>query len=115
MTKIILKTLPVALNATYKRGRDSFYKSTEAKDAQDAMAWEAKAQWKGRPLKGAVSLEIDLYYPDKRKDWDGGLKAISDALEGICYANDRQVEEAVIHKYCDPQSPRIEIVILSLV
>lgn len=115
MTRIVLKTIPPALNATYKRGKSSFYKSSAAKDAQEAMAWEAKAQWKGKSLVGPISLEIDFYWANRRRDIDSGLKSLLDALSGVCYADDRQIEELVVHKYQDKVKPRCEVVVLSLV
>src|SRR4030081_2339626 len=35
--------------------------------AQEAYQWEAKAQWKGKPLEGDVALLITLYFGTKRR------------------------------------------------
>lgn len=49
-----------------------------------------------QPLTGAIKLTADVYV--KREptslnsgDWDNHGKAISDALNGICYQDDRQI------------------------
>lgn len=115
MTKIILKTVPPSVNRSYKQAGGHFYKSSEAKVAQESMAWEARKQWKGKPLVGPVSLEVDFYWPNMRRDIDSGLKSLLDALSGICYGDDRQIEELVVHKHSDKEKPRAEIVVLSLV
>ena len=51
------------------------------------------------PLTGAVRLCADVYKkiaPTALKfgDWDNHAKAICDALNGICYLDDRQITEA---------------------
>lgn len=62
-----------------------------------AVAHYARRAMQGRePLTGAVKLSVDVYkkiVPTALKfgDWDNHGKSISDALNGICYIDDRQI------------------------
>lgn len=115
MIKLVLKTLPVSINRAYKSGNGRFYKSQEAKEAQEAMAWEARSQYCGKPLIGPVSIKIAFYWPQIRRDIDSGLKSTLDALTGIIYEDDRQVADLQITRAVEKADPRVEIVIESLV
>ena len=45
--------------------------TSEGKALKEQYQWEARAQWRGKPLEGDVELEIALYFRTKRKaDWD---------------------------------------------
>ena len=62
--------------------------------AKKAMAWRA-------PLSGAIKLYAEIYRnikPDSLNfgDWDNHAKSISDALNGICYLDDRQIVDGHI-------------------
>ncbi len=67
----------------------------------------------GRPmLAGPVRLFIDIYGARKNADWDNLGKGISDALEGIMYANDRQVRYARVELHdCSAKQRRAEITV----
>lgn len=112
--KLTLRTMPPSINATYKRGKNSFYKSQEAKDAQEAMAWEARIQYRGKPLTGSLRLKIAFYWTSSRRDVDSSVKAVCDALQGIIYENDNQIYDLHLSKTVDRAAPRIEIEIESL-
>lgn len=58
-----------------------------------------------RPLEGAISVEIDVYPPDRRRrDLDNLQKGLLDALEhGGAYRDDSQIEKLAIKKCeCTP-------------
>lgn len=64
------------------------------------------------PLQGAVKLRADVYKniaPTSRNfgDWDNHAKAICDALNGICYLDDKQITEA--HVFLHKGNPLILI------
>ena len=109
MVKLTLKTLPPALNRTYKVSGGRFYKDSEAEATQEAIAWEAKSQYRGKPLKGQICLTVTFYYPNMRKDASAGIKSLEDALQGVCYVNDRQIEQLHVYKCVSKQNPRVEI------
>ena len=66
-------------------------------DFKDALGWHALQAMQGRaPFTGAISIKIEVYKKIittalKFGDWDNHGKAVSDALNGICYADDKQI------------------------
>lgn len=110
MILLTLKTLPLSVNATYKRGRNSFYKSKEAKDAQQAMMWEAKAQYRGKPLEKSLNVHIAFFWSDnRRRDIDNPIKALCDAMTGILWLDDSQIFQMTVSKATDKENARIEM------
>lgn len=64
------------------------------------------------PIKHPVSVEAHIYYKGQRPDLSGALESIGDALEGIIWDNDRQIESwdgSRLHH--DLQNPRTELII----
>jgi Holliday junction resolvase RusA-like endonuclease len=84
--------------------------SAEGRALKEQYHWEAKSQWKGKPLEGDVELTIDLFFGTKRRaDWDNFHKLSMDALTGVVYLDDSQVVKATVTKHYDKARPRIEI------
>lgn len=56
-------------------------------------------------------LEVLAFMKDRRSlpDWDNLGKLISDAIEGVAYANDRQVSDGVVRRRIDRERPRTEV------
>lgn len=53
-----------------------------------------------KPWQGEVGLILDFWLYDRRvMDWDNLGKLVSDALNGLAYADDSQVREALIRKH----------------
>lgn len=46
-----------------------------------------------------------------RSDVDNVLKAVADALQGVCYINDRQVAKSMVERLPPSKPPRTEITI----
>jgi Holliday junction resolvase RusA-like endonuclease len=85
------------------------------KALKEQYQWEAKAQWKGKPLVGAVQADITLYFGTKRAaDWDNFHKLSCDALSGIAYQDDSQITRATVALAYDKARPRIELSISEL-
>lgn len=85
----------------------------EAKTLKEQYQWEVKKQWKRKPLTGDVEIQVHLFFKDKRRrDWDNWHKLSQDALEGIVYEDDCQIQEATVRKFIDRENPRIEIEII---
>lgn len=72
-----------------------------------------KKQWRELPLSGAVMLIGRVFVPDRRKRDAGNYrKLITDALSGIAYDDDAQLEhETWIKAGVDRDNPRVEITI----
>ena len=113
--KLTLKSLPPLVNATYKSGGGRFYKSTVSKIAQEAMRWEIKGKYRGRPLTGLLGANLGFWWGDKRRrDIDSGIKATLDACTGFLWGDDSQLIELFITKGIDKGKPRMEIEVYSL-
>lgn len=85
--------------------------------AKTAAEYTIKAQWNGRVmLKGALTLTARCYFPDNRKRDAGNYRKLAtDAMSGICYDDDAQLEsETWIRAGIDKKNPRIEIEISEL-
>ena len=80
--------------------------SAEAREYKARMATYAAGR---QPLQGPLRLTITLYRPRKIGDWDGTLKPLSDALQGVLYVNDSQVVEAHVYRRDDKDNPRVEV------
>lgn len=87
-------------------GRAMVYKSAEAKAyaaAVDALDIEHVA------LVGPVSVEASFYFPSLRGDLDNRIKVLLDVLQGIAYADDRQVHALCAVRRLDRENPRVEV------
>jgi crossover junction endodeoxyribonuclease RusA len=95
------------------RGRfPTRYMTPEGKALKEAYQWEAKAQWKGKPLTGNIEVAITLYFGTKRRaDLDNFNKLSLDALTGIAYEDDSQIAELHLYRGYDKMQPRIQITI----
>ena len=118
--KIILKGNPLSTQHCYKHvcrnGKfPSVYMDARCKTMKEDYMWQAKTQWKRKPLTEELSVGIKLYFGDKRKrDWDNYNKLFLDALEGIVYVNDNQIKKALVEVFYDKENPHIEIIINNL-
>lgn len=114
MIKLMLRTLPPTINSSYKRGKNSFYKSQEAKNASEAVKWEIRAQYRGKPLIGPVEAKFSVWEASNRVDADARTKSLLDCLSGIVYLDDRQVKKYCVEQGIDRRSPRVEIEVVEL-
>jgi crossover junction endodeoxyribonuclease RusA len=86
--------------------------TAEGKAIKEGYQWEAKSQWKGDPITEPVALSIRFYFATKRRrDLDNQNKLVLDALTGIVYEDDSQIDELHLYRRYDKQNPRIEIVL----
>jgi crossover junction endodeoxyribonuclease RusA len=107
---IKLSTLPPSTNHLYGRSGGRVYLKPEVQAAKDAMGWEARAQYRGKPLDGKLKVTISIWWPDLRKhDVDNGLKLMLDAMTGILWHDDGQVFSLTITKDFDKANPRVEL------
>lgn len=62
-----------------------------------------------------VRLEITAYVPDdKTRDWDNIGKLVSDALNKVAYADDKQVKQGEVIMRFDKERPRTEVALYLL-
>jgi Holliday junction resolvase RusA-like endonuclease len=62
-----------------------------------------------KPLSGPVSVKIVAHRPAKRGDLDNMLKVALDALKGIAWEDDEQIEVLTAARFEDKENPRLEI------
>lgn len=89
-------------------GAGRVYKSEEARNYIDDVYFQASRQ-KVRRLGGTVCVALHLYRPSRRGDLDNRLKVMLDALQGIAYENDSQIEELHVFRHLDRKRPRVEL------
>lgn len=114
--KITLSGNPKSTNHIYKStcrgGSSSVYMTAEGKALKEQYQWEARSQWKGKPLKGELEVTVRLYFGIARKsDWDNFHKLWQDALNGVVWLDDSQIVVAHVYKHYDKHKPRIDIAI----
>ena len=101
LIKIVAPLEPVPFPRPASNGKRRFNppRYTQFKDALGLIA--RRAMGGQAPFSGAVKLTAEVYkniVPTALKfgDWDNHAKAICDALNGICYHDDKQITEAHI-------------------
>lgn len=62
---------------------------------------------------GKVSIEVRFFF-GRESDIDSRLKCLLDSLQGILYADDKQVYRLVVDKDKDTKNPRAELVVKDL-
>jgi len=106
---LTFRTLPLSTNQLYRVFNNRSILSAKGRTNKEAIAWEARAQFRGRPLTGPLAIEATFFWGDRRKhDWDN-QKAFWDSLNGIVYEDDRQIKDAHIMVEYDKANPRVEL------
>ncbi len=88
-------------------------------DAEEAVGWAFREEMPGTlaPLTGWVGMRCTFYTMSNhpRSDVDNLLKLVSDALEGLAYVNDKQVEDVHAKRVRGDAAPRTVIEIWPIV
>ena len=119
--KFTLLGEPKSTNNIYKticRGNfPTRYMGKDGKKLKEDYQWQIKSQYKGKkPIKGGVGMEVKLYFGNKRKnDIDNFNKLLYDAMTGIVYEDDSQIQCVLTEKKYDKKSPRIELEVYEIV
>jgi len=116
MQTLILEGEPKSTGSIYRsmcRGNfPSTYMTNEGKALKESYQWQAKSQWKNKPLTGDLEIDIKIFFGTKRKsDWDNFHKLSMDSLTGTVWVDDSQVQRAIVEKHYDKNNPRIEIIV----
>ena len=91
------------LTARYRQGKEAVYLLVMS---------QVKAPRPVFPVE-AVQVSLDFFMPDKRRrDPTNLLKGLLDALEGVVYSDDKQIETLSWRKAgLDRENPRVELTI----
>ena len=101
---IELKGNPISTNSMFSGRR---FLTPAAKSLKEDFGWQVKSQWRQKPMKGRLKMSVGVYFGSKRaRDLDN-LKMVYDALTGIVYEDDSQIDELYIFRYYDKENPRI--------
>jgi crossover junction endodeoxyribonuclease RusA len=116
MHTIVLSGEPRSTNhiwkSTCRNGFVQTYLAAEGRATKEMYQWEAKSQWRQKPLTGDLMLSIAFYFATKRKrDLDNQNKLVLDALTGIVYEDDRQIHDLRLIRRYDAKNPRIEVTV----
>lgn len=109
--KLILKILPLTTNSLYAHVGRKRFMTAKGKANKEEMGWEARTQYRGRPLEAQICLSAAFYYPKANRDIDNGLKSLQDSLTGILWVDDKQICELHVFKYVDKKNPRVELTV----
>lgn len=106
---LTFETLPLGTNNLYAHvGRQRFL-TPKARANKEALAWEARSQFRGKPLSGPLAVEVQLFWPDRRKHDIDNIKVLLDSLTGIVWEDDGQIVDAHLIKEFDRERPRVEL------
>jgi Holliday junction resolvase RusA-like endonuclease len=62
-----------------------------------------------KALGGPLGVKLYVYRPRRRGDLDNTLKVILDALNGIAWVDDGQIEMLHVERFDDKTNPRVEL------
>lgn len=110
---------PQSTNSVYKYhckfGFPKGYLSKEGSDLRESYQWQARSQWKKKPTEKEVAIDIRLMFRSHvRHDIDNYGKILLDALTGIVWEDDSQIQSMSVSKWMDKENPRIEVVVNEL-
>lgn len=106
---------PISANATYRHGKGHSYISAKGKAWKDAVTVRAKsAMGKNKPLLGEVTVSMDFHFQTRANDVDGPIKPTLDAMQGVIFENDRQVNRLFVTKSkAGPGGPFVSVTVHS--
>ncbi len=108
--------LPPSTNHLYGNGRGgSRFIKPEVRNAKETIGWEAKAQYRAKPLAGPLAVEVLLFWPTRANHDVDNIKALLDALTGIVWDDDGQIQSLLTVKAVDRENPRVEMTVRELV
>ena len=113
---IIFQGEPLSTQHIYgSNGRGGRFLTQKARDKKEEYGWEAKTQWSYGVQSRPFSIRVDFFFKSKRKyDLENANKLVLDALIGIVYEDDSQIDELHLVRHHDPARPRIEITVIPL-
>lgn len=90
------------------KNRPAFIKSSKALSYEKMFKLQCPSL-ESDMLEGDLWVDIKIYYATRRPDLDESV--VLDCMQGLIYANDRQVKEKHIYWGIDKKNPRAEIVV----
>ncbi len=112
---------PVPLNRAYRNFRGLVVLSKEGKDWKRFAALQAQARGM-RPVSGAVAVSVILHPKTKkdgaaskvRCDLDGIFKLLFDALNGVAWIDDKQIEKLAAEVGCPVDGGGLSVAVCAI-
>ncbi|MBP6281003.1 MAG: RusA family crossover junction endodeoxyribonuclease [Leptotrichiaceae bacterium] len=112
MIKLELLLSPPSVNTIWINKPGGRFKSEKGRKFEKEAKIEIVNQYKGKALKSRLNVKVDLYFKDKRsRDIDNYNKGILDAMTGIIYEDDSQIDKLSLSKKIGCGFNKIEIII----
>lgn len=99
---------PPSSNRYWRKFRGIIVLSPEAREYKQRVAARFLAEGH-KPVTGPVAYTAHVYRPQKSGDLGNRLKVLEDALNGIAWVDDKQVEELHAYRHEDKANPRVEV------
>jgi len=92
---------PPTVNTYYRRHGHVMHLSASGKRYKTVAALGAAVFSGGaKPLTGRLGVQIELSAPNKTRDTDidNRIKAVLDALQGVAFENDSQIDQLIVKR-----------------
>lgn len=107
---VLTLPMPPSVNALYGRvNRDAI----EARDAYKRDVARLCGRYRN-PFAGPVAVVMEIYFERRGSDLSNRVKLTEDALNGICWVDDGQIEEAHQFKRIDRANPRVVVTVRAI-
>jgi crossover junction endodeoxyribonuclease RusA len=109
---VIRLTLPYppSTNRIWKNYRGRSVLSKEARDFKNTVTEIAFCE-SIEPMQGEIALTLDVYRPRRVGDLSNRCKIVEDALNGLAWADDKQIVWLLMRRHEDKANPRVVVTI----
>jgi len=101
--------MPLSTNALHGVFQGRKILSARGRTNKEAIGWEARSQYHGKPLTGPLAVTIDMHWPTARNHDVDNIKTLLDSLTGIVWQDDGQIVDLHLTKSIDRKRPRVEM------
>lgn len=106
---------PPSVNTYYRRAGNTMYLSAKGRAFKESVAedWKRLAY---PPTRERIGVAITLHAPNKTQDTDidNRVKATLDALQGLAYADDRQIDRLIVERGCVCKPGHCDVIVSEL-
>lgn len=96
---------PPSANRWWRNWKGRMVLSSEARKYKASIAQLGGS----RLIEGEVAIALDWYRGRKSGDLDKRIGVLLDALQGVCYANDKHIVAIHARRFDDPKNPRVVV------
>ena len=113
--RLVISESPISVNHMYGQSRNGRrFLSKKGKDYKETVKNIAIETGCDHLLDDELEVRVSYYFGDKRRrDVTNYDKALLDAMSGVVYNDDCQIQRIILEKYYDKESPRTEVTILT--